>query len=60
MRSGPVLEIHRHPRVRLIQELGVEPSPQLRRPHQAVLTVDPRLDIFFGPQRAFIFDLFAA
>ncbi|MEV0695657.1 AfsR/SARP family transcriptional regulator [Streptomyces sp. NPDC050388] len=59
-RQGSALEIYRRLRGRLIEELGVEPSPQLQRLHQAMLTADPQLDIFSGPKRTSTFDLFAA
>ena len=45
---------------RLIGDLGVEPSPQLRRLHQAMLMVDPALDVAAGPKRGSTFDLYAA
>ncbi|GAA1427737.1 hypothetical protein GCM10009601_39420 [Streptomyces thermospinosisporus] len=47
-------------RTRLIEELGVEPSPQLQRLHQAILTVDPRLDVFTSERHGSTFDLYAA
>ncbi|MDH6229417.1 MULTISPECIES: AfsR/SARP family transcriptional regulator [Streptomyces] len=59
-RQGSALEIYRRLRMRLIEELGVEPSPQLQRLHQAMLTVDPQLDQMAGPRRTSTFDLFAA
>ncbi|MFC7472459.1 AfsR/SARP family transcriptional regulator [Actinomadura keratinilytica] len=59
-RQGAALESYRRLRLRLIEELGVEPSPQLQRLHQAMLTVDPLLDVAAGPRRTSTFDLFAA
>jgi DNA-binding SARP family transcriptional activator len=59
-RQGSALEAYRRLRLRLIEELGVEPSPQLQRLHQAMLTVDPLLDVAAGPKRTSTFDLFAA
>jgi DNA-binding SARP family transcriptional activator len=59
-RRASALEVYRRLRVRLIDDLGVEPSPQLQRLHQAMLTVDPRLDVIAGPRRTSTFDLFAA
>jgi DNA-binding SARP family transcriptional activator len=59
-RQASALEIYRRLRFRFIEELGVEPSPQLQRLHQAVLAVDPRLDVLAGPRRTSTFDLFAA
>ncbi|MFC8827319.1 BTAD domain-containing putative transcriptional regulator [Streptomyces sp. NPDC057137] len=59
-RQGSALEIYRKLRVRLIEELGVEPSTRLQRLHQAVLTVDPLLEVAAGPKRTSTFDLFAA
>lgn len=59
-RQASALEAYRRLRMRLIDELGVEPSPQLQRLHQAVLTVDPELDVTAGPRRTSTFGLFAA
>ncbi|MFC7310251.1 BTAD domain-containing putative transcriptional regulator [Streptomyces monticola] len=59
-RQASALEVYRRLRVRLIDDLGVEPSPQLQRMHQAMLTVDPQLDVLAGPRRSSTFDLFAA
>ncbi|MGC5041353.1 MULTISPECIES: AfsR/SARP family transcriptional regulator [unclassified Streptomyces] len=59
-RQGAALESYRRLRLRLVDELGVEPSPQLQRLHQAMLTVDPLLDVAAGPRKASTFDLFAA
>lgn len=46
--------------MRLIDDLGVEPSQQLQRMHQAILSVDPQLDVLAGPRHTSTFDLFAA
>ncbi|MEV2255275.1 AfsR/SARP family transcriptional regulator [Streptomyces sp. NPDC050147] len=59
-RQASALEVYRKLRVRLIDDLGVEPSPQLQRLHQAMLNVDPQLDVIAGPRRTSTFDLFAA
>lgn len=59
-RQAAALDVYRRMRQRLIDELGVEPSPQLQRMHQAMLAVDPRLDITAGPRRTSTFDLYAA
>ncbi|MEU9289910.1 AfsR/SARP family transcriptional regulator [Streptomyces sp. NPDC048275] len=59
-RQASALEVYRRLRMRLIEELGVEPSPQMQRLHQAVLAVDPQLDVLAGPRRGSTYDLFAA
>lgn len=59
-RQASALDVYRRMRQRLIDELGVEPSPQLQRLHQAMLAVDPSLDIAAGPRRTSTFDLYAA
>lgn len=59
-RQATALDVYRRLRNRLIDELGVEPSPQLQRLHQAMLTVDPALDVVSGPRRGSTFDLYAA
>ncbi|MBW5484581.1 AfsR/SARP family transcriptional regulator [Streptomyces bambusae] len=59
-RQATALDVYRRLRTRLIEELGVEPSPQLQRLHQAMLTVDPALDVVAGPKRGSTFDLYAA
>ncbi|MEU8779708.1 AfsR/SARP family transcriptional regulator [Streptomyces sp. NPDC048606] len=59
-RQGGALDVYRRLRHRLIGELGVEPSNQLQRLHQAMLTVDPALDVVAGPRRGSTFDLYAA
>ncbi|MFC9914479.1 BTAD domain-containing putative transcriptional regulator [Streptomyces sp. NPDC059862] len=59
-RQASALDIYRKMRERLIEELGVEPSPQLQRLHQAILAVDPDLDVVAGPRRGSTFDRYAA
>ncbi|MFF1560477.1 BTAD domain-containing putative transcriptional regulator [Streptomyces sp. NPDC058279] len=59
-RQATALDVYRRLRTRLVEELGVEPSPQLQRLHQAMLTVDPALDVIAGPRRSSTFDLYAA
>lgn len=59
-RQASALEIYRKLRIRLIEGLGVEPSPQVQRLHQAMLAVDPQLDVVAGPRRGSTFDLYAA
>ncbi|MCZ1006305.1 AfsR/SARP family transcriptional regulator [Streptomyces lydicus] len=58
-RQGSALSVYQRLRTRLIEDLGVEPSPQLQRLHQAMLAVDPLLNVASGPQRTSTFDLFA-
>ncbi|MFI1019065.1 BTAD domain-containing putative transcriptional regulator [Streptomyces sp. NPDC020965] len=59
-RQASALDVYRKLRIRLIEELGVEPSPQVQRLHQAMLVVDPQLDVAAGPRRNSTFDLYAA
>ncbi|MGR8006927.1 AfsR/SARP family transcriptional regulator [Streptomyces hypolithicus] len=59
-RQATALDVYRRLRTRLIDDLGVEPSPQLQRLQQAMLTVDPALDVTRGPRRTSTFDLYAA
>lgn len=59
-RQASALEVYRRLRMRLIEDLGVEPSPQLQRLHQAMLAVDPQLDVLAGPRHSSTYDLFAA
>ncbi|MEU7555708.1 AfsR/SARP family transcriptional regulator [Streptomyces sp. NPDC044571] len=59
-RQAAALDGYRRLRARLIEDLGVEPSPQLQRLHQAMLAVDPALDVPAGPKRGSTFDLYAA
>ncbi|MER5474917.1 AfsR/SARP family transcriptional regulator [Streptomyces sp. NPDC002935] len=59
-RQAAALGVYQRLRSRLIEELGVEPAPQLQRLHHAMLAVDPKLDILRGPHRSSTFDLYAA
>ncbi|MGW0792274.1 AfsR/SARP family transcriptional regulator [Streptomyces sp. NPDC002911] len=59
-RQAAALDVYRRLRTRLINELGVEPSPQVQRLHQAILAVDPKLDVVAGARRSTTFDLYAA
>jgi DNA-binding SARP family transcriptional activator len=59
-RQASALDVFRKLREGLIEELGVEPSPQLQRLHQAMLAVDPELDVVAGPRRGSTFDRYAA
>ncbi|MFD0069808.1 BTAD domain-containing putative transcriptional regulator, partial [Streptomyces sp. NPDC127574] len=59
-RQATALDVYRRLRKQLIDELGVEPSPQLQRLHQMMLTVDPALDVTAGARRTSTFDLYAA
>jgi DNA-binding SARP family transcriptional activator len=59
-RQASALDVYRRLRRRLIEELGVEPTPQLQRLHQAMLAVDPELDVMAGPRRGSTFDRYAA
>lgn len=59
-RQATALDVYRRLRTRLIDDLGVEPSPQLQRLHRAMLMVDPALDVASGPRRSSTFDFYAA
>jgi DNA-binding SARP family transcriptional activator len=57
-RQASALEIYRKLRVRMIEGLGVEPSPKVQRLHQAMLAVDPQLDVVAGPRHSSTFDFY--
>ncbi|MFI5661879.1 BTAD domain-containing putative transcriptional regulator [Streptomyces sp. NPDC051684] len=59
-RQAAALGVYQRLRARLIEDLGVEPAPQLQRLHHAILAVDPKLDVLRGPRRSSTFDLYAA
>ncbi|MCT2593607.1 AfsR/SARP family transcriptional regulator [Streptomyces sp. N2-109] len=59
-RQASALDAYRRLRGRLVEDLGVEPSPRLQRLHQAILAVDPQLEVVAGPRRTSTFDLYAA
>ncbi|WP_327309937.1 AfsR/SARP family transcriptional regulator (plasmid) [Streptomyces sp. NBC_01298] len=59
-RQASALDVYRKLRERLVEELGVDPSPQLQRLHQAMLAVDPELQVAAGPRRGSTFDRYAA
>jgi WD40 repeat protein/DNA-binding SARP family transcriptional activator len=44
-RQAEALEAYRDARRTLVEEIGVEPSPELRRLHDAILRQDPALDV---------------
>jgi YVTN family beta-propeller protein len=44
-RQADALEAYRHARAVLVREAGVEPGPELRRLHAAILEQDPSLDL---------------
>ena len=44
-RQAEALEAYRHARATLVEEIGVEPSAELRRLHEAILRQDPSLDV---------------
>lgn len=51
-RQAEALETYRTGRVLLVEELGVEPGPGLRRVHEQVLAADPALDLPAPPGTA--------
>ncbi|MFZ3560637.1 MULTISPECIES: AfsR/SARP family transcriptional regulator [unclassified Streptomyces] len=59
-RQAAALGVYQRLRARLIEDLGVEPAPQLQRLHHAILAVDPKLDVLRAPRRSSTFDLYAA
>src|SRR4051794_41117677 len=44
-RQAAALEAYRDARSALVEAIGVEPGPELRRLHEAILRQDPRLDL---------------
>jgi WD40 repeat protein/DNA-binding SARP family transcriptional activator len=44
-RQAEALEAYRHARATLIEEIGIEPTPELRALHDAILRQDPALDV---------------
>lgn len=44
-RQAEALEVYRKVRASLVQELGVEPGPELRQTHQYILAADPALNL---------------
>jgi WD40 repeat protein/DNA-binding SARP family transcriptional activator len=44
-RQAEALDAYRHTRRTLVEEIGVEPGPELRRLHEAILRQDPSLDV---------------
>ena len=44
-RQAEALEAYRQARQTLVEEIGVEPAPELRRLHEAILRQDPSLDV---------------
>ncbi len=44
-RQAEALEAYRDARQTLVEEIGIEPSPQIRRLHDAILRQDPSLDV---------------
>ncbi|MCM9082430.1 AfsR/SARP family transcriptional regulator [Streptomyces spororaveus] len=58
-RPWQALEVFQRLRARLVDELGLEPSPRVKRLQQAVLCGDPALE-YDGTHRRRVLDLFAA
>ncbi|HEU6445032.1 MAG TPA: BTAD domain-containing putative transcriptional regulator [Gaiellaceae bacterium] len=50
-RQAEALETYRRARARLVEELGIDPSPELQRLEQAILRHDPELDLHEAPRR---------
>jgi predicted ATPase/DNA-binding SARP family transcriptional activator len=48
-RQAEALAAYRHVRETLVEQLGLEPSPELRQLHQAILTHDPELEAPLRP-----------
>ena len=49
-RQAEALEAYREARTRLVDEIGVEPGPELRELHEAILRQDPALDPAVAPE----------
>ena len=49
-RQAEALEAYRKARTRLVDEIGVEPGPELRELHEAILRQDPALDPAAAPE----------
>ena len=49
-RQAEALEAYRKARTRLVDEIGVEPGPELRELHEAILRQDPALDPAVPPE----------
>jgi class 3 adenylate cyclase len=50
-RQSHALETYRRARETLVEELGIDPSPELQRLEQAILRHDPELDLAEAPRR---------
>jgi DNA-binding SARP family transcriptional activator len=51
-RQAEALDAYRAARAALVEELGIEPSRELRELHQAILRQDPALDLAPAPEAA--------